>query len=239
MHGMKLDGKRIAVIGGTSGIGFAAAKLAQEAGAQVTVASRSESRVAGALDRLGNGAEGAALDTHDEAAVEAFFAERTPFDHVVVSAAQLRIAAVRASSVEEAQAAFASKFWGAYRVARSARFTEGGSLTLVSGFLSARPKPGTAILAALNAGLEGLTRGLAVEFAPVRVNCVSPGLVMTEMYDRLGEDGRKEMFAQSAKNLPCGRIGKPEHIALQIMACISNGYMTGAIIYIDGGGVLC
>jgi hypothetical protein len=101
----------------------------------------------------------------------AFFAERAPFDHGFCSAARTRVAAVRELPLEDAYASFDSKFWGAYRLARVAKFADGGSLTLTSGFLSVRPRAGAAIQGAINAALEGSTRGLALEFAPVRVNC--------------------------------------------------------------------
>src|SRR6202044_2270451 len=98
----------------------------------------------------------------------------------------------------------------------------------VSGFLSVRPKQGAVLQGAINAALEGLTRGLALEFAPVRVNCVSPGLVMTEMYAGLTDDRRKAMTKDAAKRLPAGLAGMPEHIAIQVMAFLTNPYITGA-----------
>jgi NAD(P)-dependent dehydrogenase (short-subunit alcohol dehydrogenase family) len=130
-----------------------------------------------------------------------------------------------------------SKFWGAYRVARAARIAPKGSLTLVSGYLSIRPRKGAAIQSAINAAVEGLARGLALELAPVRVNTVSPGLVDTPLLDRFG-DAKQGMLAQAASGLPVGMVGEPEHIARQIIACMTNAYMTGSTIYLDGGGLM-
>ncbi|WP_138465759.1 SDR family oxidoreductase [Poseidonocella sp. HB161398] len=235
---MMLADKTVLVLGGSSGIGFGVAKAARAAGAHVTIASRSQEKIDAALDRLGGTAEGAVLDTGDAAGLDAFFAARAPFGHVFCSAAATKVAAVRELPLEDAYGSFDSKFWGAYRLARAARIEEGGSLTLTSGFLSIRPKPGAAIQGAINAALEGLTRGLALEFAPVRVNCVSPGLVKTEMYDTLEGDGRKAMFEGAAAKLPAGRVGTPEMIATQALAFMGNPYMTGATVYVDGGGAL-
>ena len=212
---MTLSGKRVLVIGGTSGIGLGAAQAALEAGASVLVASRSAEKVETAVARLGAGASGRRLDTTDEAGVEAFFAGEAPFDHVVVSAAKTKVAAVRELPLADAYQSMNTKFWGAYRIARAAKFADGGSLTFVSGFLSIRPKKGAAIQGAINAALEGLTRGLALELAPVRVNCVSPGLVMTEMYDGLAGDARQSMFDGAAARLPAGLVGTLGHIAVQ------------------------
>ena len=233
-----LNGKTVLVVGGSSGIGFGIAEAAQAAGARVTIASRSQDKVDAAVEKLGDPAQGTTLDTGDAEAIERFFAEHPPFDHVVVSAAQTKVAAVRELPLDDAYRSMNSKFWGAYRIARAAKFAEGGSLTFVSGFLSIRPKKGAAIQGAINAALEGLTRGLALELAPVRVNCVSPGLVMTEMYDGLAGDARQSMFEGAAQRLPAGLVGTPVHIAIQIMAFITNPYITGSTVYVDGGGAI-
>ncbi|MBN9678498.1 SDR family oxidoreductase [Salipiger bermudensis] len=232
---MTLQNKSVLVIGGTSGIGFGVAKAAQEAGAHVTVASRSAEKVANASTRLGT--EGVELDTGDAAMLEGFFAGHS-FDHIFCSAASTRVDAIRSLPLEDAYGSFDSKFWGAYRVARAASVSPGGSLTFVSGFLSVRPKAGAAIQGAINAGIEGLTRCLALELAPTRVNCISPGLIKTEMYDTLDGDGRKTMFDGAAERLPVGRVGTPENIATQALALMANPYMTGSTIFVDGGGAI-
>ncbi|TPW27872.1 SDR family oxidoreductase [Martelella alba] len=235
---MMLEGQKLLVLGGSSGIGFGVAKAALEQGAAVTIASRAREKVAGALARLTGSVEGTVLDTGDAAMLEAFFATRDPFDHVFSSAASTRVAAVRDLPLEDAYASFNSKFWGAYRLARAARIVDGGSLTFTTGFLSARPKAGAAIQGAINAGMEGLARGLALEFAPVRVNCVAPGLIMTEMYDTLAGDGRQAMFEGAAARLPTGRVGTPEDVAIQALAFMANPYMTGSTVFVDGGGAI-
>lgn len=114
---MTLQNTSVLVIGGTSGIGFGVAKAAQEAGAHVTVASRSAEKVAQASTKLGT--EGVELDTGDAAMLEGFFAGHS-FDHIFCSAASTRVDAVRALPLEDAYGSFDSKFWGAYRVARAA-----------------------------------------------------------------------------------------------------------------------
>ncbi len=90
------------------------------------------------------------------------------------------------------------KFWGAWRVARAADIRPGGSLTLVSGFLSIRPRPNAAIVSAANGALESLTRALALDLAPVRVNCVSPGIIDTPIRAAMPEAARKDMLAKAA-----------------------------------------
>ncbi|MEI4472183.1 SDR family oxidoreductase [Frigidibacter sp. MR17.24] len=235
---MSLTDHRILVVGGSSGIGFGVAEAALAAGARVTIASRSGDKVAAAVARLGGRAEGVTLDTGNCAMLAEHFAGRDAYDHVFCSAARTKVAAVRDLPLEDAYNSVDSKFWGAYRLARAARIRDGGSLTLTSGFLSVRPKAGAAIQGAINAGIEGLTRGLALEFAPVRVNCVSPGLVETEMYQTLDGDGRRAMFDGAAAKLPVGRVGQPAHIAIQALAFMTNPYMTGSTVFVEGGGAL-
>lgn len=235
---MTLQGQNILIVGGSSGIGFGTAEAALAAGASVTIASRSKEKVEAAVARLGAGVGGRVLDTTDEVGIESFFTNGEVFDHVVVTASRTKVAAVRALPLADAYASMNSKFWGAYRIARAAKIADRGSLTLVSGFLSIRPSKGAAIQGAINAALEGLTRGLALEFAPVRVNCVSPGLVMTELYDGLDGDARKAMFEGAAARLPAGIVGTPGHIAVQILAFVANPYITGSTVYVDGGGAI-
>ena len=130
------------------------------------------------------------------------------------------------------------KFWGAWRVARTANIMAGGSLTLVSGFLSVRPRPNSAIVGAANGAIESLARSLALELAPVRVNCVSPGIIDTPIRAGMEEAARVDMLRKIAAGLPVGRVGVAEDIAGQILAFVNNGFATGSIVYIDGGALV-
>ncbi len=122
-----LSGQSVLVIGGSSGIGRATAESARALGAAVTIASRDPERLAAVAAEIG--VAGAPLDTTDDASAEAFFASAPIFDHVVVSAAATKSGPVRVLPLDVARAAMDSKFWGAYRVARSARIAPHGSLT--------------------------------------------------------------------------------------------------------------
>ena len=141
---MSLEGQRVVIIGGTSGIGRAVAQAALAAGASAHIGSSNADKLKAALALLGTGATGATINVCDEGSVEAFFADHAAFDHIVVSAAVTPIASVRDLSLADARGAMESKFWGAYHVARAAKLTERGSLTLVSGFLAGRPAAGAA-----------------------------------------------------------------------------------------------
>lgn len=228
-------GQRIAIIGGTSGIGLATARLAASLGAEVLVASRSADKVAAAAAALGSGALGRTVDVTSDEAVAAFFADENPWDHVVVTGSQVSMAAVRDLPVETAHAAMDSKFWGFYRVARHARIRPGGSLGVVAGFLATRPAAGRALMGAINAALESLVQGLALELKPVRVNAVSPAVVATEMWDGMTEAARTAMFDKVSAAYPAGRPGQPEEIARQLLLLAHIGYATGTVVTLDGG----
>ena len=234
----KLNHARVLVVGGSSGIGLATAAAAAEAGAAVTIASRSQTKLESAVNTLGKTARAVALDTGDVAAVERFFADEAPWDHIVVSAAQTPSGPVRSLSLADAKIAMESKFWGAYRVARAAKIREDGSLTFVSGFLSVRPSANSVLQGAINAALEALARGLALELAPVRVNAVSPGLIATPLWSGMPNDKREAMFASTAQRLPARRVGQPEDIAKAVMFLVTTPFATGSTVRVDGGGAI-
>jgi NAD(P)-dependent dehydrogenase (short-subunit alcohol dehydrogenase family) len=233
-----LKGGRFLVIGGSSGIGLAVAQEAAEAGASVTIASRSRSKLDTALAGLAPGAAALQIDTADYAAMESFFADEAAWDHVVVSAAQTTSGPLRKSSLADARATMESKFWGAYHVARAAKVRDGGSLCFISGFRSLRPSANTVLQGAVNAALEALTRGLALEMAPVRVNAVSPGLVATPMWSGMEKADRDRMFFDAAERLPLRRIGEASNIADAVLFLACSAFSTGSTVVVDGGGTI-
>ena len=129
---MLLAGKKIVVVGGSSGIGLATAEMAKREGADVIVASRNVER----LDKVAEKLNAIAIpaDVTSDESVANLFRACGPVDHVVVTAAQLRTGPFKTVAMEDVRATMESKFWGAWRVARSAEIRPGGSLTLVSGF---------------------------------------------------------------------------------------------------------
>ncbi len=233
---MSLAGKKVVVVGGSSGIGLATAELAKKEGADVVIASRNAQRLKSAADKIG--ATDIAADVTSDESVADLFRKCGLVDHVVVTAAQLRTGPFKTVAMDDVRATMESKFWGAWRVARFAEIRPGGSLTLVSGYLSTRPRPGAAIVGAVNGALESLTKSLALELAPIRVNAVSPGTIDTPIRASMPEAARRDMLAKIAASLPVGRVGESEDIAQQILTFMTLGFATGSVVYIDGGALV-
>jgi NAD(P)-dependent dehydrogenase (short-subunit alcohol dehydrogenase family) len=231
---IELHDSRVLVVGASGGIGAATARAFGDAGARVTAAGRASPR----LDAVGEeiGGTTAQLDVLDNDAIVDFFSREAVFDHVVIAAAATKTGPVGVLSLDDARAAMESKFWGAYRIARAAHVADGGSITFVSGFLSHRPSASAGLQGAINAALEALGRGLALERAPIRVNTVSPGLIDTPLYARMAAADREALFARSTAALPAHRIGRPEDVAQAILFVASNPFATGTTVTIDGGG---
>ncbi|KAK0619650.1 oxidoreductase [Immersiella caudata] len=245
----KLVGKKIAVIGGSSGIGFGAASLLLEAGADVTIISSSQEKVNSAISRLGGpdntSLHGLVGDVRDEAAFTQLLLSVAPLDHLVFSSVDKIIRGSLADAdLDEAKFLFGVKFWGSFVVGKALAkhdiVKSGGSLTLTSGAAALRPKKGASIGSALNAGVIASTAALADELSEkrVRVNTVVPGLVKTELWDKLGHSKEKqeEIFESGAKKLPVGFVATPEDIAEAYLYLVRADYSNGTTIVIDGGG---
>ena len=238
---MALTGQRIVVIGGSSGMGLATARAAAEAGAVVTIASSSKERVDAALANLPASCDGAALDVRDEAAVADLFARVGELDHVAFTAGdQPDRRALEELPLDQARRAFDVRFWGGVAVAKHAapRIRPGGSITLTSGTVGVRPVPGAALASAGSAATEGLTRGLALDLAPVRVNTVRSGAVRTPLWDAVPEPQRAAVFDAFARRALTGAIGEPQQIAAANLYLMENRFVTGTVLTVDGGLIL-
>jgi NAD(P)-dependent dehydrogenase (short-subunit alcohol dehydrogenase family) len=233
---MNLAGSHVVVVGGSSGIGLAVARAAAEAGARVTVASRRPDRAADELP----GATILAVDVRDDASVEAAFGQIGALDHLVCTAAGGFPAGLFRAPAEDVRALMESKFWGQYRCARAAAplLPPEGSITFTSGIRSRRPLAGLGAFTVVNTAVEGLGRALALELAPVRVNVIAPGTIDTPVFDGLSPDARAQAMERAARYTTAGRIGLPHEVADVFLLSLTNRFLTGAVIDIDGGGLL-
>ena len=245
---MRLEGKHLVIIGGSSGIGLETARLALTEGASVTIAGRSEERLRRAAETLGRAAiagppavrvRTARADVTDESSIRALFEGEPRVDHLFLPAGELRPGGgdVLTADPGGLRSVLESRLLGAAYAVREARpRMAGGSITLMSGLYSTRPGRGGAFGAAAVAAVEGLTRALALDLAPTRVNAVAPGLIDTPLWDTFGPQ-RAAILALGAA-LPVGRVGRPEEVAEGVLFLMCNGFVSGAVLSIDGGGSL-
>ncbi len=233
----ELANQSVIVVGGTSGMGLAIARLSASRGATVTVASRSPDRVAAVAAELG--VFGKPLDTSDETSVREFFAAVGPVDHLVVTGSSVRTGTLKDSPLEDGEYTFRSKFFGPYLCAKYAQTKPEGSITLFSGILSRRPGLNDAVLAGVNAAVEAMGRALARDLAPVRVNTISPGMTSgTGAYRSMSDSAREGMYTAIAARLPVGHVGTAEDVAAATLMLMTNRFITGVTLDVDGGGLL-
>jgi NAD(P)-dependent dehydrogenase (short-subunit alcohol dehydrogenase family) len=236
---MSLDGQKVVVIGGTSGIGLAVAQAAAAEGARVVVASSSEKNVKEALDTLPDSASGHQLDAVDEDAVRAFFAGVGAFDHLAYTAGDyLTNAPVSELTLAQARATFEVRYFGAFLAAKHAAPAVTGSMTFTSGIIVARPAKGVAPSASAAGAVETLARALAVELAPVRVNTVRLGpfgrkAQSTEQAPQTHD--REALYQAVAAKLLTGQMGKHEQAAAAYLYLMNSGFSTGTVLVPDGG----
>lgn len=240
-----LSSRHVMVVGGSSGIGKATARGALDKGARVTLVSRSADKLRAAADALGEADRVTiqSLDMTDGEAVASYFGALEPasIDHLVISASSAVHGPFAEIDTASVRGMFESKFWGPYVVAKEAlgALNEGGSITFFSGVLSRRPGMNCSGLGAVNAAVEGLTRGLALELGPrIRVNCCSPGMVRTDAYAGVPADAREEMYRSTGESLPVGRVGLPHELADAVMLLMTNTYLTGQVLDVDGGHMI-
>lgn len=230
-----LNGKTVIVIGGSSGIGAAVAKAAAARGAQVVLAGR---RLVSGVE---NGLRSEPVDVTDSASLQRLFETVGRFDHLVyTSGPNVRAKPLVETDLNEAQENFNVKLWGSLRAIQLALpfLDEHGSISLTSGQLGRKLAPGQFIKTGINAATEALGKQLAKELAPRRVNVISPGVIDTPAYAGLAQEQRLAMFAKAGGALPVGRVGQAHEVAAGYVLAMENGFMSGAVIDIDGGGLL-
>ena len=233
-----LEGKKIFIAGGGSGMGAAIARMAVARGAKVALAGREQAKLDQVSAALGASSLGTyALDLANADEVKRAIAEHAPYDHIVTTAAHLTFKPFAQLTDPEIQGMLASKFWGPINLARAAvdSLQPDGSLLFFSGAAAYRPSVGASIVGAVNLLLESLAQSLALELKPRRVNVVSPGLVDSPTWAGMAEKERQAMFDATAAALPVRRIGQVDDIAQAALALLENGFVTGTVLHVDGG----
>jgi NAD(P)-dependent dehydrogenase (short-subunit alcohol dehydrogenase family) len=236
----QLDGRTVVIVGGTSGIGLSAGIQAKAAGAKVIVVGFDRNRAASVAAE--HGFEGwRAADVTKPDTLRAALEDIPYVDHLVLLAGSFVVGKVLDADISHLQRAFDERIWAAVHAIRALgeRLSQTGSITFISGALSDRPNAyGTAVLAAASAAMESFARGLALELAPRRVNTLSPGPIDTPLLSKALGDGRDAYVEQLKSTLPLHRLGTPEEAGAAVVFLMSNGWMNGETLHVDGGARL-
>ncbi|KAB8437417.1 hypothetical protein FH972_025095 [Carpinus fangiana] len=262
-YSSKLAGTRILIVGGSSGIGFAVANAVLELGASgIIIASSTASKIDGAIARLREAypnksqhAEllGLPVNLKDQDKLEANIeglldfatANKTKLlDHIIYTAGDPLVAGNKLdeTTLKAVQEAGMVRFFGPLILGtRAPAYMNPGpksSITLTTGSVSQKPIAGWTIPASYGTALHGLTRNLALDLKPLRVNLVSPGAVSTELWDGM-EKGQRDAFLDHIKaTLPTGSVPGPDVVAEAFLLSLRDVNCTGTIINSNGGGLL-
>lgn len=225
----------------------------------MTISSSNPDRVAAAVSKLQTAypsaksrVSGHACNLNDEATLESNLAallDKTtsnaskPLDHVIYTAGDA-LAAVKIGDADMAfikQAGmvrfFAPMLLGKLLPAHL-RPGPSSSYTITTGAVSEHPIPDWSVVGSYATGLHGLTRQLALDLKPLRVNLVSPGAVETQLWDSMPEDKRKAMMKSFETKMTTGKVGQPEDVAESYLYCMRDANITGSVISTNGGHLI-
>lgn len=237
---MELQHRRALVLGGSAGIGLAAAQDLEAKGARVAVASRSARSRERARDGLSAETERFDVDVRDRAALTDLFASLAPLDVLVCAATggERATGPFLEMDLDGFQGSF-DKLWGYTNAVRLAgpHLSEEAAIVLVSGFPARKSPPGFSAIATVGNAVEGFARAIAPEIAPRRINVVSPGTIVTEMFGTDLEEVERRLAGTTANNL-IPRPGTAKEVSQAILFAIENDFVTGTTIDVDGGALL-
>jgi NAD(P)-dependent dehydrogenase (short-subunit alcohol dehydrogenase family) len=152
----------------------------------------------------------------------------------------LLVQGLATTDLKQARRAFELRYWAALAAVKygSPYIRKGGSIVLTTGIAGQRPQKGWVVAASVCGTIEALTRALAIELAPIRVNAVSPGIVRTSLWQNMSAEEREHLFESVGKSLPVGRVGEAQDIAQAYLFLMQEAFSTGQIVVVDGGTVL-
>ncbi|QUI61450.1 SDR family oxidoreductase [Pseudoalteromonas sp. A22] len=222
-----MKGKKILIVGGSTGIGLALAKRVSEDGGEVLIASRS------AFDKQASirsqpyleSCTCYSVDITVESEIKNLLEKIGKIDHLIFTVkSPLIVSPFLELDLKEVRHAFDTKFWGQYSFAKLAHqyINDGGSIVFSSGTLGKRPYNGYSTLSTISGAVESLGKALAIELAPIRVNTVSPGF---------------KTLKELEEKIPLG-LGSDSQISNSYLFLMNDSYITGSTIVSDGGAML-
>jgi NAD(P)-dependent dehydrogenase (short-subunit alcohol dehydrogenase family) len=256
----KLQNKRVLILGGTSGIGFCVAEAGIESGAKVIISGSRQSKIDSAIERIkssypdcGTRISGHACDLADTDALEQNLEALLKFatsegtkklDHVVFTAGDsFNVKGLADMTVDSIHKLGTVRFvaailLGKLLVPKYINSSAESSITLTGSVNSTKPSAGWSVLAGWGAAIEGLSRGLAVDLKPIRVNCVAPGAVNTELIQSRSGDKLEFVLKHFRDMTTTGTVGRPEDLAETYLYCMKDRFVTASVLHSNGGHLL-
>lgn len=229
---------KVVIAGGSSGIGLATAAMLAKEGKEVVITGRNEHKLAKALTSLPKGCAGQVVDSCNTGRLHNFMAATGTIHHLVLALSGAKgVGLFKDLDLGVLREGFEEKFFPQLQTLQAALpyLQPGGSVTFISAVSGHARFPGIAGVAAINGALEAIIPVLAKELKPTRVNAVSPGVVDTPWWDFLPGEARADAMKQYAQASLVGRVAQPDDIAQLVAHLISNTFITGQIMTIDGG----
>jgi NAD(P)-dependent dehydrogenase (short-subunit alcohol dehydrogenase family) len=234
-----LESQTVLIVGRGTGIARAVTLAARDAGARVVVANRNPKSLT--EDYKGEpGVTSVMIDLTDEESISALAKSLGTVDHVVSTASARARGRIADLDRDAVRLSFDTKVIGPLMLAKhfGPRMKAGSSFVIFSGIAATKIAVGTMAVAITNAAADVLARSLALELAPIRVNAISPGVIDTGAWDALGDEGKANYFADIASRNPVGRIGTIDDIGSGVLFAMTNTFLTGQTLHIDGGEAL-
>lgn len=222
---MELENKKVVLIGGSHGMGLGTAKIASAAGAEVVLVGRGKEQLLSVKETLGLKTSVVEGDLTLPDTYPAWLEEIGKFDHLFISASPGGESSFKSTYPTIESSYLYGKFWCTFLFLQQAinYINPGGSITLMSGGFAIRPHPDYALVTVAFAATEGLAKAMAVSLAPIRVNAVRPTFI-----DKEGE------HTATTKNVT-GFMGTNHNVGQAVIFLMTNPYMTGQVLDVDGG----
>ncbi|KAL8290507.1 hypothetical protein RQP46_002765 [Phenoliferia psychrophenolica] len=246
-----LVGKKVAILGGSSGLGYGAAEISLDHDAIVFIGSSSAAKVEAAAAKLraaypSGTVHGRAVNMKEEASVAAWIewvaaTGNKGIDHLIYSAGDpLSLGPLGQVETEKLGDTFDVRVFGIFRAVKAAQphLNVGGSVCLTTGSAAFKPSKGWTAVTAVTGAIVSLTKALAVELAPLRVNVLAPGMVVTELWDSIPAEPRAALFESGKAGHLTGTVGHPDDVAQGYLFAMTSRFLTGQCIKIEGGAGL-
>ena len=232
-----LAGQHVAIVGASSGVGLALARLAAAAGARLTLFARDVPKLQKATQNITN-TDPRYLDLKEPQSIEQALLNLDDVDHLVITAGTFAPTPFVDTRIDEWRGILEERVIGPLTLIRALAPQIRESIVLFSGSIARRPTLGCTAMAAAAAAVESLARALCLELAPIRVNAVAPGMLDTPMIDGILGSDKARVLRDMSNRVPARRIGSADDAAHAALFLMTNPYMSAATIEIDGGAKL-